>query len=429
MTRSALRWVLALLWVAAAGAAFAQRVDVVVGYYAAGAAEAPRRVDVGSAMYHLEAATMPVDRDLVRSSKAIFVDRFPDGGELFRDDMEAFHVMIHDGGLLVLVAGPESSAQTAANFDYLGTRFDFKVSRGALAGPIAPTEPFKGPLDGNVWNLEKGSLGFDLSGSGWRTWFRHPDSGKPVIASRRIGQGLLVLVGTHELERNDGGRAHNALTLVDWGLREVARPTPEGAPPPAPVASGPVVAPVTAEERARIVANPSSELLADRIAELRRAYGISDRPAADKPLLIPVAERQYLPFRPNISDVDERIFSVPDYQGLVLVLAFWASWDPESRAMFEGNAEAFRAVQGAGTAVVGFSLDREKSAPMAWMKSAGLDFRLVCDGTGWHQPLVEATATRRIPRIVVIDTTGRIAHADLHPSDLARAVAEARLEK
>jgi hypothetical protein len=420
----------ALLWSLAASPVRAQNVDVVIGYFAADAAQRPRRVDVGSLTYVLQQATMPADRQQIRVTKTMLIDQFPEGGELFRDDMEAFHYMIHEGGLLVLVTGPNRSAQTTANFNYLGTRFDFEILPETLSGAVAPVVPTQGPLDGNTWALKDGALGFRFSNPEWRTWFRHPDSGKPVIASRRIGKGMLLLVGTHELDHRDGARMHNALTLIDWALREVEKPTAEGrTPPPPPQASAGAVETVSEAEKARILAHPSSDLLKSRIAELRRAYAVSASPSATASLLVPRAERQYLPFRPNMSDVDDRIFSVPDYQGLVAVIVFWASWDPESRRMLEANAETIKQIKGQGVAVIGFSLDRDRQAAMDWMKSKDLSFRLICDGKGWANPLAEATDTRRLPRFILLDATGRVAHPDLHPADLVRATAEARAEK
>lgn len=425
MNRSILLHLLAaLLAIAWAAPASAERVDVMIGYFPASEAPATRRVDLGRASYYLAPATMPVDRQALRAAKLVFIDQFPAGAEFFRDDMEAFHYMVHEGGLLVLVAGPDGGPETIANFNYLGTRFDFEVRQQPLAGTIAPVFPLQGPLGGNAWSLTRGALALDLRSPEWRVWFRHSDTAQPVLASRRIGQGLLVVVGTHDLEY----QKENALTLIDWAMREAASATPERSAVPMPAPSGIAAAVSDDAARATAVANPPSDLLTERVAQLRGAYGVSAEPREPRTLLVARHQRQYLPFRPNISDVEGRMFSIPDYQGLAAVVIFWASWDPASRQMVQNAAEVIREVEGQGVAVIGVSLDRDPQAARQWMAERNLSFRLICDGTGWLTPLAEATGTDRLPRIMILDKTGRVAHGDLHPSDLAAAVAEAKGE-
>lgn len=407
----------------------AQRsISVMIGYRSEKPNERPRRLELGSNNYNVDVAIAPPDRDLIRSAEVFYIDDIPEGMEFFRDDMEAFHYMIHSGGLVVLVADSASSAHVIENLNYLGTRFDFSYSERAVSGAFTPEEPRRGPIGGNVWRADTSMHPLQLRSPEWRVWHRAAESGDPVVASKRIGKGLLLVLGTREIDRQEGQRQQNALTLIEWGLREMQSPSPPALVPAEPVqvsdGSGSPKA-VTREERERVLLNSETHLLSRRIEELRRVYGIST-PVETEGLLIPVDDRKYFPYRANLSDAAGNLFQASTHNGPPMLMISWASWDPESRRFLEENRELFRQIYVQGVTMVGLSLDRDGESAQTLADDLGFFDILICDETGWRTPFAEDFLIDRIPRLILADGQGRISAADLHVADLQRALIEIR---
>ncbi len=421
--------VLSGLLLAPSPAAAQRSIGITIGYRSEKPNARPRRVDLNNNIYYLDIATTPPDRDLIRRSEVFYIDEFPEAMEFFRDDMEAFHRMIYDGGLLVLLADGDSPARVLDNFDYLGTRFDFSYSTRTVAGAFTPDQPRKGPLNGNVWSSATPMRPLQLRSPEWRVWNRAAESGEPVVATRRIGRGLLMVLGTKDIDRSYGGRSHNSLTLIEWGLRELQSPSP-----PAPAIAEPVARlrpgsqpPVLTEaERERVLRNPSSDLLKDRIAELRRVYARPAPADPDRKILIPAPERRYFPYQAAMTDSEGNLFRVSDFNGPPMLVVVWASWDPKSRRLLEENAELFRQAYGQGVTMLALSLDRDIGAARGYADSLGFFSVLICEEAGWRSAYANELGIDRIPRLILADGQGRICAPDLHVEDLAGALLEVR---
>ncbi len=424
------------------------RVNVMIGYYDSKPNEKPKRVDLGDVAYYLDIATFPItpaDRRVIRTSPVFYINQMPDGAEFFRDDMEAFHKMIYDGGVLILLAGPDSPENTIKSFNYLGTRFDFEYSaKDNAAGEIIPELVGKGPLGGNVWLCNKGARTLKLDHNDWYVHYRWAKSNAPVMASRRIGNGMLVIGGTLEVDRQSSGQLQNALTLIAWGMQETKLPPRERASIQTPLPNVPLTnidqpplaierfRPLTESEMANIIAHPSSDLLKDRLYEMRRVYALTlferadDNPEFE---LIPTEQRKFFP--PIIApDIYNRTFDMRDYASDVVLVVAWATWDMESRTMIKTNADLFNYLQERqGVVIVGISLDKSIDTLKEFQQEAGIHWVQLCDGESYNSPIAKALNIKEVPRLFLVDKAGRICKVDLSIEDLRNAIRKARLER
>lgn len=429
---------------APAGALALEDVDVVSGFYPSTTRMNATRRLYRDVRYTLHAGTVPLDRLRIRSTSIIYIDQFPAGFELFRDDLEAFHKMLADGGALVLVGGPDTPQSTIDNFNYLGRRFGFEFAGRAPPGEIIPEIPGHGPMDGNVWFCERGTRLLELASEDWRVHYRVADSTHAVVASQRVGKGLLVLVGTREIERSDAVPPQNALTLIDWGHRyrglteaelpEAPRPAVAGAPAD-PVAQDQLIArrslgevTLTNAQLMAVLEQPSSDQLPDRIRMLRQAFGAkADAALTGSSLLVERGERTFFPRLANAVDLRGNAVNIDRYRGGILLVFYGASWSAESRQLAAELKPVLDrlALHGRTVQVLGVSLDRSREAAEQFARESGLNWRVVFDGQGYSSPLLERPEIRRIPRVFVVDRDGRLCAGDLPPVLLEQALIEA----
>lgn len=422
----------AMLLCLAAPAFAVNRVDLLVGFFPAKTNDRARRIDLGEDAYYLDMAAMPTDRLQIRKATHFYVDRFPDKGELFRDDMEAFHKMLFDGGLLVLLCGPDSSANSLKNMNYLGTRFEFQFAERATPGEMIPKYIGQGPFAGNVWMTEKGTRPLVLQDPEWVVLFQTPGTREPVVAVRKIGQGMLMILGTTEVERVVGSKRNNSLTLVDWGRRAMKLPLDslKVTPPPSetPMAAASTTpAPVGVAEMQRIIENPRSDLLIERMADMRRAYRLANEPVSLVPLT-PAEQRPFFPAVPGLVDGLGNPFDIRDHTGSVVLVVLWASWDEASKSALKAAAPVLEEARTKGMVTVGVSLDVSRESMDRFQRENGLGWRSVCDGMAFETPMAKTLNTTTLPRFILVDKRGRIASPNMNPGDATRALETLRAE-
>lgn len=437
MRRAAYHLWLILFLGLTAGLAAVENVTVVSGFYDSNIQDT-QSLKFGETRFLLEVGTYPLDRLRIRQVDVIYADRFPDGAEMFRDDLEAFHKMLSDGGVVILLAGPESSQSTLDCFNYLGRRYGFSFLGETAPGEMVPVRVGRGPLDGNVWTCEKGVRFIDLDDPSWAVHYQNAARSEVVGASRPVGKGLIVVLGTLEIDRNLGGRRHNALTLVTWARGEAKSPTPPGrsAFSSGEAAEMPVAdsglgkelegVVLTNTQIADLSADPSTDLLAERVAYLRRLYrgGDSDEPLAGSSLLIPRPERRFFPRLLHAVDMEGETASLDTFKGNILIVVCWATWSSESIDLLEELKPLVEPVRHRGLFVLGISVDTKCDAVAEYIEEYRFPDRQICEGTGYRSPTALDLKLSRIPRLFLIDRGGRIAATDLPPATLGRALDE-----
>jgi peroxiredoxin len=111
-----------------------------------------------------------------------------------------------------------------------------------------------------------------------------------------------------------------------------------------------------------------------------------------------------------------------DFEGRVVLIDFWASWcGPCVRALPE-LMEIKKGFADREFQVVGVSLDRSREDFEAFVKRHGMDFPQNFDGKQWNSEVARLYGVRSIPRTVLLDREGRIAHVNARGRALQAAI-------
>ncbi|MBX3728992.1 MAG: TlpA family protein disulfide reductase [Candidatus Sumerlaeia bacterium] len=399
-------------------------VPVLLGFYDSADSQPPRDVRVGDTRLRFQIELFPANRVRVRSSEVLYIDRFPAGSEMFRDDLEAFDSAASQGSVVFLFAPANANRETVANLNYLGRRFGFTFEDRLVAGEILPERALQGPLGGNVWLCEQGARPIKLEGSDWQVHYRTAQGAHPICVSKRWGRGLLVLMGTGEIDRQSPAGTHNALTLVLWGMRH--RDAPDAAPTasvgpgtpgtPAPGSADPAgKATATRTVVRRMLEQPDSDLLLNRLESLRRLYtaGASSEPLTGRGLLTPRERRSFFPRFNRVEDLDGKAVQVDQFRGAAVVVICWATWSAESRELVEELLPLLEPFRARGVTVLGLNLDRAPDTVRQYQAQVGFRDRQIFESQGFVSESARALGITRLPRVLLLDRGGRIAATDL----------------
>ena len=111
-----------------------------------------------------------------------------------------------------------------------------------------------------------------------------------------------------------------------------------------------------------------------------------------------------------------------DLRGQVVLIDFWASWcGPCVRALPE-LMETKRSFEDRDFQVVGVSLDRKREDFESYVKRFEMDFPQYFDGKHWSNDVAKLYGVRSIPRTVLLDREGRIAHVNVRGRGLHAAI-------
>lgn len=97
--------------------------------------------------------------------------------------------------------------------------------------------------------------------------------------------------------------------------------------------------------------------------------------------------------------------TLPDTQGKVVLVDFWASWCGPCRAAFPALKEITDKFKDKGLVVVGVSLDEDKADMDAFVRKMNPNFTIVRDAKGKLAGLMDVQG---IPSTVIVDQKGRI---------------------
>ena len=113
--------------------------------------------------------------------------------------------------------------------------------------------------------------------------------------------------------------------------------------------------------------------------------------------------------------LDGKPFSLDEKKGKVLLLFFWASWCPYSRAALPGIQALYeRYAERDDFEIIGLSLDRSRDTLSDFVASRGLRWVNVFeDGKAWDSRAVKAYEVRAIPSRWIVDRNQSITGADL----------------
>ncbi len=120
--------------------------------------------------------------------------------------------------------------------------------------------------------------------------------------------------------------------------------------------------------------------------------------------------------------------SIADFEGIVVVVYFFANWSPPSVAGLEDLAEVMRKFSNKKVRAIGISLDQSEAEAKVALSTAGLQVPVYFDGRSWESPLVRTFGVNALPTVWVVDRRGvlRILNARENLFDVVQALIRER---
>lgn len=110
---------------------------------------------------------------------------------------------------------------------------------------------------------------------------------------------------------------------------------------------------------------------------------------------------------------EERIIQRADYQGKLLLIAFWASWKGGSQSALYRARRLRRELKSKGKDIelISYSLDADERELSRIERRDTVDYPSYCDFRAFASPLAQQWGIRQLPYIILVTPDGRIAAA------------------
>ena len=125
-----------------------------------------------------------------------------------------------------------------------------------------------------------------------------------------------------------------------------------------------------------------------------------------------------------LPDVNGHPVPLTSFRGKYLLVDFWASWCGPCRAENPNVVKAYNEFKGKNFAILGVSLDKEKSAWQEAVRADNLNWSQVSDLKFWSSKAVETFKFDGIPFNVLIDPQGKVIAESLRGDDLENKLKE-----
>jgi thiol-disulfide isomerase/thioredoxin len=116
-------------------------------------------------------------------------------------------------------------------------------------------------------------------------------------------------------------------------------------------------------------------------------------------------------------------------RGKVVLIDFWASWCGPCMADAPAVVAAYNKLRERGFEIIGVSLDNDKAAMEAAIKSAGMNWPQAFDGKGWQAEIAQRFGVRAIPSTWLFDKKGKLREHGLRGAELESRIENLLREK
>jgi len=135
------------------------------------------------------------------------------------------------------------------------------------------------------------------------------------------------------------------------------------------------------------------------------------------------------PMELQFTAVDGSAVDLARLRGKVVLIDFWASWNPDSLRQVRSLAELYKKYRDKGLAVIGVSLDKDQAAMLAYCREQGLLWPQYFDGKVWETEVSKNLGIGTIPALWLVDKNGMLVStkaAENLPGEVERLLAESK---
>lgn len=125
----------------------------------------------------------------------------------------------------------------------------------------------------------------------------------------------------------------------------------------------------------------------------------------------------------SLPDTSGQLVSLSAYIGKYTLVEFWASWCAICRSENPAIVSAYNNFKDKNFAILGVSLDKEKSAWLHAIQKDNLTWQHVSDLKEWKSPLVDLYNIEALPYNVLLDPEGKIVAMNLTGHELQNRLA------
>ena len=131
----------------------------------------------------------------------------------------------------------------------------------------------------------------------------------------------------------------------------------------------------------------------------------------------------------GVHDIEGKIVSHSEYKNTYLLIAFWASWDEESRQRQRELIALKKKYKKHNFDILSVSLDTNREAWLQAISEDSVTWCQACDFDGWKTSLVERMQITHLPANVLLNPSRRIQAIDLYGEALDKKINTLTTEK